>query len=98
MTREERKERLRARYAQIREEFYGKYKEEIKGLQGLSREEIDSITPGTTDTEIYLKLIALVQEASKENFKKAELLEDIKELGDVAIKIAKKVPSLASLF
>lgn len=96
MTREERRARLKARYAEIRKEFKGEYKDELKALQGLSREEIDSITPGTADTEIYLQLVAAVEAASAENVKQGELLEDIQELGDIAIEIVKKVPVLAA--
>ena len=95
MTREERRAKLRARFAEIHEEFNGLYKTELKALQGLSREEIDAIEPGTTDTEVYLKLIAIVQAASAQNIKQAELLEDIEELGGIAIEIVKKVPELA---
>ncbi|MCT4646350.1 MAG: hypothetical protein N4A74_15285 [Carboxylicivirga sp.] len=94
MNREERRARLRARYAEIRAEFNGKYKDELKALQGLSRDEIDSITPGTADREIYLQLIAAVEAASAQNISQAELLEDIQELGDIAIEIVKKVPVL----
>jgi len=96
MTREERRAKLRARYAEIHKEFNGKYTDELKGLQGLSREEIDSISPGTADTEMYLKLIAVVQAASAQNIRQAELLEDVQELGDIAIEIVKKVPVLAA--
>ena len=96
MTREERRAKLEARFAGIHEEFKGKYKAELKGLQGLSHEEIDSITPGTEDAEVYLKLIAVVGEASAQNISQAELLENIKDLGEVAITIVKKVPSLTT--
>ncbi len=47
--------------------------------------------------KVYSVLIEVVKKASKENISKAKLVSDIKELGEVAVKIAKKIPSLASL-
>jgi len=78
--------------------FNGKYKNELNALTGMSKEEIDSVIPGTTDLQIYSVLIKVVEKASKDNLTQAELVENIKELGDVAIKIAKKIPSLSKLF
>jgi len=77
--------------------FNGKYKNELDKLTGLSREEIDSITPGTEDLRVYSVLVKVVEQASKENLSQAQLLDNIKELGVVAIKIAKKVPQFAAL-
>ena len=81
-----------------REAFEGEYKDEIDSLLGLSREEIDRITPDTTDLVIYDQLITIVKEASRANIKQAELKAQIKELGNIGIEIAKKVPSLAKIF
>ena len=78
--------------------FEGQYKEEIQGLLGLSREELDQITPDTTDIEVYDQLITVVKEASAANIAQAELKNRIMELGKVAISIAKHVPKLAALF
>lgn len=77
--------------------FEGIYKNELDKLTGLSREEIDSVTPGTEDLRVYSVLVKIVEQASKENLSQAQLLDNIKELGDVAIKIAKKVPQFAAL-
>ena len=96
MIREERRARLQRRYAKIHKPFTGEYADELKALQGLSQAEIGEITPDNTDIEVYRKLIAIVEEASVKNFTQAELLEDIQELGEVAITIAKKVPVLAA--
>ena len=38
------------------EAFRGKYADEINGLLGLSRAEINAISPGTTDLEVYDRL------------------------------------------
>jgi hypothetical protein len=82
----------------IHEAFKGGYKEEIEGLLGLSKEEIDKITPDTTDLETYDKLIAVVRRASANNISQAELKNRIIELGEVAVSISKRVTKLAGLF
>lgn len=94
MTPEEFKARLRLKMAENREAFEGKYKTELAALMGLSRDEIDAITPTTTDIETYDKLITIVKEASRVNLSQAQLKQRIEELGDIAIKIAEKVPAL----
>ncbi len=83
--------------ARAREALNGRYADTYKELRGLSREEIDSITPDTTDQEVYEQLMALVQEATRQNVEQAKLVERIEALGNVAIAIAKKVPSLAAV-
>lgn len=77
--------------------FNGVYKKELDKLTGLSRDEIDSITPGTEDLRVYSVLVKVVENASKENLSQAELIENIKELGDIAVKLAKKIPQFAAL-
>ena len=94
---EEFKRRLREKMAENRQAFEGEYKDQINGLMGLSKTEIDSITPDTTDLETYDQLITVVKEASRVNLAQAQLKERIEELGEVATKIARKVPSLAAM-
>ena len=84
-------------FAEADAAFRGKYKKELNELVGLSKEEINSVTPGTTDLQVYSVLIKVVEQASKNNLSQAQLIENIKELGDVAVKIAKKAPLLAAL-
>ena len=98
MTKEEFKEHLKKKMNENRAAFEGAYKDELNDLMGLSRSEIDKITPDTTDIQTYDHLITVVKEASKVNLSQAELKSNIEELGDVAIEIAKKVPKIASLF
>lgn len=81
-----------------REAFKGRYKEQLNELCGLSVAEIDKITPDMTDLEKYDELITVVKEASRVNLSQAQLKAQIEELGSIAIKIAKRVPSLATLF
>lgn len=80
------------------EAFNGRYRNELNDLMGLSREEIDSLTPDTEDRKAYTILVKVVEKASRENADQAELVEDIKELGGLGVKLAKKVSGLASLF
>lgn len=94
---EEFKRRLREKMAENRQAFEGEYKDQINGLMGLSKTEIDSITPDTADLEIYDQLITVVKEASRVNLAQAQLKERIEELGEVAVKITRKVPSLAAI-
>ncbi len=92
------RKKLKERAEANRRAFEGEYREEIEGLLGLSREEIDRIIPGTADLEIYDQLITVVKEASAVNIEQAELKDRILELGEVAVKIAKRIPKLAALF
>ena len=77
--------------------FNGLYKDQLNTLVGFSREEIDAITPGTTDLKIYTLLIDVVKDASRRNIKQAQLIKNIQDLGDIAITIAKKIPAFTSL-
>ena len=94
---EEFKRKLREKMAENRQAFDGEYKNQINDLMGLSRSEVDAITPDTTDMEIYDQLITVVKEASRVNLTQAQLKQRIEELGEIAVKIAAKVPSLAAL-
>ena len=89
--------RFRDLFAEADAAFNGQYRNELNELTGLSQDEIDAIVPGEDDLRVYSVLIKIVEQASKENKAKADLIEDIRELGDIAIKIAKKVPQFATL-
>ncbi len=78
--------------------FKGMHKKQLDELLGLSRAEIDMITPDMTDLQKYDELITVVKEASRVNLAQAQLKQQIEKLGAVAVKIAKRVPSLATLF
>lgn len=80
-----------------REAFSAKYGNEIDELMGLSRDEIDAITPDATDLQEYDRLISVVKQASRHNLEQAELISRIKQLGDVAVAIAKKTTALGAL-
>lgn len=84
-------------FAEADAAFNGLYKDELNQLVGLSKEEIDSVTPETTDLKTYAVLVKVVEKASKDNLSQVQLIENIKALGDVAVRIARKVPALAAL-
>jgi hypothetical protein len=84
-------------FAQADAAFNGLYQKELNNLLGLSKSEIDAITPETTDLQTYSVLIKVVEKASKDNMSQAELIDHIKNLGEVAVKIAKKIPSFVAL-
>ena len=72
----------------------GRFGEIYRELRALSPEEVNEITPDTTDQKEYERLIVLVQEATDQNLSQAQLMERINKLGDVAKKIAKKIGSI----
>jgi hypothetical protein len=74
--------------------FNATYQEELNQLKGLSPEVIASITPNIKE---YTALIRVVEKASKENISKAQLVENIKGLGKIAVTIAKKIPQFSEL-
>ena len=90
-------EKLARRAAENRAAFEGDYKNQLNGLLGLSKEEIDAITPDHTDMEIYDQLITVVKVASAQNIAQAELKNRIIALGEIGIAIANKIPELAAI-
>jgi len=89
--------RFKDLFAEANAAFDGLYKEELNALTGLSKEEIDSVVPGTEDLRVYSVLVKVVEQASKDNLTQAQLIDNIKELGDIAIKIVKKIPQFTGL-
>ena len=86
----------RKRMQEIDEELAGTYGTEIAALSGLSRDEINRITPGdTTDIDTYMKLMAIVKEASRRNIAAAEVRKQIVKLGNIALEILKLAPGIA---
>lgn len=75
----------------------GKFATAVRELRSLDPETIRNITPDTADEATYEKLMVIVQEASARNVSQAKLVERIRELGGIAISIAKKVPALAAM-
>ena len=94
------KEALRAELRLVikrnREAFEGAYGDELKALLGLSREQIDALTPDGTDLAVYDQLIDVVKTASRKNLSTAQLRARVKALGQVALTIAKAAGILAA--
>ena len=84
-------------FAEADAAFDGLYKKELNYLVGLSKDEIDSVTPGPMDLRVYAVLVKVVEKASRNNESQAQLVEDIKALGEIGVKIAQKVPQLRAL-
>ena len=81
-------------FAEADAAFNGAYKSELDRLTGLSKAEIDAVTPGTEDLRVYSVLVKVVEQASRDNLAIADLRNRITELGQVAVKIASKIPGL----
>lgn len=86
-----------AAFQQADAAFDGQYKTQLQQLLGLSKEELTAITPSATDMKVYHALIKIVSTASQNNESQAALINNIKQLGQTGIDIAKKVPALAAL-
>jgi hypothetical protein len=97
VAKEKMRRELRAIVRKNRIAFEGDYADEIDELLGLSREEINAITPDGTDLATYDQLIEVVKDASRKNLSQAQLKARVKELGEVAVAIARKVGTLAAL-
>jgi hypothetical protein len=91
------KNRFEDLFAEADAAFDGAYRDELNQLLGLSKEEIDRLTPDTTDLKTYHALIKVVEQASRDNLNQAQLVENIKKLGELGVKIAMKIPKLAEL-
>lgn len=92
------REELADLFRKIRGVFLGDYEEVIGGLRGMSEEELNEVIPETADREVYDRLIEVVEEAADKNRKQADLKAKIEELGEMAVRIACRVPGLAQLF
>ena len=80
-----------------REAFEGQYANEIKALQGLSKDELDAIAPNVSSSAAYASLMDVVRLASQKNLASAELKARIEALGGTAVAIAKLIPKLGAI-
>ena len=77
-------------------EFNSKYAEELEALKSLSSEDLKVITPDATSEDID-QLIETVKSATARNESNAALADRIRGIGDIAVSLAKKAPSLAAI-
>lgn len=84
------KRSVKKRFKEIDDDIKGKNQKHLDALLGLSEADIKAITPDTTDTETYQKLIAIVQEATRKNIAIADLRTTITDIGKVSVAIATK--------
>lgn len=75
----------------------GSLSAEYRAIRSLDPQTIQDITPDTTDEAAYEELMAVVQQASARNESQAQLAGRIKEMGAVAVEIAKRVPTLCKI-
>lgn len=90
-------EEFEAALQESHDAFMGAHAEAVEALSGLGRAEVDALVPGGIDLQKYDELMLLVRKASSRNMDSAELAGRIRALGDVAVAIARQVPSLAAI-
>ncbi|MEW6489583.1 MAG: hypothetical protein AB1578_16910 [Thermodesulfobacteriota bacterium] len=79
------------------EAFDVQHEEAIRRLTGLAFADLERITPKVSEKEAYDALVAVVTEARDTNLSQATLKSRIEELGGAAVRIAKRVESLARI-
>jgi hypothetical protein len=75
----------------------GTYKRAMRDLLALSMAEIKSSVPTVSYID-YSSLLSIVEQASAANIAQADLKDKILSLGGEVVRVAKLIPSLASLF
>ncbi len=91
------KNRFSASFTKAGQAFENQYAGILDDLKGLSKNEVDELALNTTNREAYEQLLQIVEEAAAKNLKMAQLTSKIKQLGDVAVRIARKVPGLGQM-
>lgn len=86
--------RFTDKFKEANSSFNQKYQKELNALKGLTEQEIKSIIPEGFDRKKRNELIQVIEQAAKKNKTQAQLVDDIKDLGDIAVKIAKKYTDL----
>ena len=86
--------RFSAGFKKAGQAFDHEYAAIMDDLKGLSMDEVEGLSLNTTNRDVYEQLLLVVEEASAKNLAMAQLTSKIKQLGDVAVSIAKKVPGL----
>ncbi len=90
--------RFRKSAEKANEKFFSQYRDTISALQGLSDDDLTKLLPNEpTRKEKYDALVRVVKEAETKNLQQAALVDNIKALGNVALSIARNIPSLAAI-
>ncbi len=76
----------------------GDYADAVSQLQSQASQATAAGTIAPTDAQTYADLLKVVQEAASSNLSQAQLKSRITGLGDAAVRIARSVRSLASIF
>lgn len=85
------------RFKEADKAFNNEFTDRLDKLKGLSQKEVEMATPGTAEHAVYQKLVKLVEKAISDNLSQAELITNIQGLGEVAVKVASKIPTFAAL-
>jgi hypothetical protein len=93
----DKKNKYEDRFKEADKAFNDEFKDRLAKLKGLSQKEVDAATPGTAEHDVYQKLVKVVEKAISDNLSQAELITNIQALGEVAIKVASKIPEFAAL-
>lgn len=78
--------------------FNGKFGNEFRALRDLSEEDYHSIIPKTSGKEDYDRMCKIVNNASINHSSQADVVNDITAIGELAVKLAKKIPFLKEMF
>ena len=85
------------RFKEADKAFNDEFNDRLGKLKGLSQKEVDMAIQGTAEHDVYQKLVEVVERAISDNLSQAELITNVKALGEVAIKVASKIPQFAAL-
>jgi hypothetical protein len=76
----------------------GSYAEAVQELNDMASQATSAGAIATGDAQAYAQLLAVVQAAASSNLSQAELKDRITGLGDAAVRIARRIQGLASIF
>lgn len=92
--RESKKERLKTKSQASRAKADELLNDELEILRKANKTDIENLCPKTASEELYNKLIAEVNESTRQNESVAELNNRVKKLGSDAIHLAKDIVKL----
>ena len=69
----------------------GRFEKQISSLTRMRENEINELFPERSDKESLAKLVRIVNQATNENSRKKQLVENIEELSTTVIKLVKLV-------
>lgn len=93
------RDRFKKLFDKAEESFDKKFGSEINSITDLSELDLDKATPNLEDRELLKKIQLTVKDATQKNLSQAEVIENIKKIGDKAVDLVKKnFPKIKDLF